>query len=387
MLCFCSSDVDVWSLPWVSARLQVEGCLSALSRHAPSQLSPALHCPSPWTEAESQEGWGGQGPLDTVWSSPAQAAQDCLQSGSGISSDGDPTADLGNPLQGLITLTTGRPCQKSLLRTQYPQHLYDKTPPSSGWAGGCATSTELRCRTPPSNERMSVYEWPADRQSSHRVSFSTRCSLQQISHQSQWNWIRVKKLSSHRRHGASLGCSPVALDRGSGISSSSGGVQAKLPHAQSSSPQRTEIWTCTLYPGLNIYGPSPRKCRRGWRGPSQLGHDTCWKWSPAPRLHRIPSSGNNCIPPGRAKGITDVRKKFFTLRVVRHWPRLPREEVDAPSLETFKVRLDGALSNLLWLKNSLLLQGGWTGWPSKVPSHPNHSMILRFHDIQQDILQ
>ncbi|KFW67327.1 hypothetical protein AS28_06252, partial [Pygoscelis adeliae] len=43
----------------------------------------------------------------------------------------------------------------------------------------------------------------------------------------------------------------------------------------------------------------------------------------------------------------DIRKKFFTLRVVKHWDRLPREVVDAPSLETFKVRLDGALSNLI----------------------------------------
>ncbi|KFQ65892.1 hypothetical protein N334_01795, partial [Pelecanus crispus] len=43
----------------------------------------------------------------------------------------------------------------------------------------------------------------------------------------------------------------------------------------------------------------------------------------------------------------DTRKKFFTMRVVKHWHRLPREVVDAPSLETFKVRLDGALSNLV----------------------------------------
>ncbi|KFW61657.1 hypothetical protein AS28_01490, partial [Pygoscelis adeliae] len=43
----------------------------------------------------------------------------------------------------------------------------------------------------------------------------------------------------------------------------------------------------------------------------------------------------------------DIRKKFFTLRVVKHWHRLPREVVDAPSLETFKVRLDGALSKLV----------------------------------------
>ena len=43
----------------------------------------------------------------------------------------------------------------------------------------------------------------------------------------------------------------------------------------------------------------------------------------------------------------DIRKKFFMMRVVRHWKRLPREVIDAPSLETFKVRLDGTLSNLV----------------------------------------
>ena len=42
----------------------------------------------------------------------------------------------------------------------------------------------------------------------------------------------------------------------------------------------------------------------------------------------------------------DIRKKFFTMRVMKHWNGLPREAVEAPSLETFKVRLDGALSSL-----------------------------------------
>jgi len=37
---------------------------------------------------------------------------------------------------------------------------------------------------------------------------------------------------------------------------------------------------------------------------------------------------------------------------------LPREVVDAPSLETFQVRLDGALSDLIELKISLLIAGG-----------------------------
>ena len=43
----------------------------------------------------------------------------------------------------------------------------------------------------------------------------------------------------------------------------------------------------------------------------------------------------------------DIRKKFFIVRVVRHWNRLPSKAVDAPSPEAFKARLDGALSNLV----------------------------------------
>jgi len=36
-------------------------------------------------------------------------------------------------------------------------------------------------------------------------------------------------------------------------------------------------------------------------------------------------------------------KKFFTVRVMRHWHMLPREVVDVPSMETFKVMLDQVL--------------------------------------------
>ena len=42
-----------------------------------------------------------------------------------------------------------------------------------------------------------------------------------------------------------------------------------------------------------------------------------------------------------------IRGKFFTERVVRCWNRLPREAVDAPSLQVFKTRLDGALGSLI----------------------------------------
>ena len=43
----------------------------------------------------------------------------------------------------------------------------------------------------------------------------------------------------------------------------------------------------------------------------------------------------------------DIKKKSFTVRVVRHWNRLPSEVMDPPSLEAFKARLDGALSKLV----------------------------------------
>ena len=34
--------------------------------------------------------------------------------------------------------------------------------------------------------------------------------------------------------------------------------------------------------------------------------------------------------------------------MVTHWNRLPKEVVDAPSLEAFKARLDVALGSLVW---------------------------------------
>jgi len=53
---------------------------------------------------------------------------------------------------------------------------------------------------------------------------------------------------------------------------------------------------------------------------------------------------------GRCRFRLHIRKKFFTVRVVRRWHRLPREAVAAPSLAVFKARLDGALSNLVQRK-------------------------------------
>ena len=53
----------------------------------------------------------------------------------------------------------------------------------------------------------------------------------------------------------------------------------------------------------------------------------------------------------------DIRRKFFTQRVVMHWNRLPKEAVDAPSLEAFRARLDVALGSLVWWLATLPVTG------------------------------
>jgi len=70
----------------------------------------------------------------------------------------------------------------------------------------------------------------------------------------------------------------------------------------------------------------------------------------------------------------DVRKKFFTQRAVRHWHRLPREAVDAPSLEAFQTRLDGVLGSLVG--GSHTTAGNWNRVSFEVPSDTSQSIIL-----------
>ena len=79
---------------------------------------------------------------------------------------------------------------------------------------------------------------------------------------------------------------------------------------------------------------------------------------------------------GQGRFRWDIRKKFFTQRVVTHWNRLPKEAVDAPSLEAFKARLDVALGSLGWWLVTLHIAGGWNWMSTVVLFNPGHSMIL-----------
>lgn len=58
------------------------------------------------------------------------------------------------------------------------------------------------------------------------------------------------------------------------------------------------------------------------------------------------------------KFLLNSNKHLFTVRVDKHWKRLPREFVESAFMEILKTKVDMVLGNLVWL--TLLEQGGGT---------------------------
>lgn len=70
-----------------------------------------------------------------------------------------------------------------------------------------------------------------------------------------------------------------------------------------------------------------------------------------------------------------IRKKFSTQWVAKHWNRLPRVPVTAPSLSELKKHLGNTLRHR-WDNWGVLCRGRrWTQWSWWIPSNSAYSMI------------
>jgi len=102
--------------------------------------------------------------------------------------------------------------------------------------------------------------------------------------------------------------------------------------------RKTERWACLVWrrEGFGESSLQPSALQESLQG-GELTFNMIWQW------HKRRGNGYK-LKEGRFK--LGLRNKIFTQILVRHWNRLPRESVDAPSLESFKASLDGILGNL-----------------------------------------
>jgi len=103
-----------------------------------------------------------------------------------------------------------------------------------------------------------------------------------------------------------------------------------------------------MYLGLGLFSLEKSRLRSDLTAAFQYLKGACRKDAEGlvTRVCSDRTRGNGCkLKEGRFS--LDIREKFFTMSVVKHWHRLPREAMAAPSLAVFEARLDGAFSNLV----------------------------------------
>ncbi|KAK4831044.1 hypothetical protein QYF61_014976 [Mycteria americana] len=122
-------------------------------------------------------------------------------------------------------------------------------------------------------------------------------------------------------------------------------------------PEQPELWSALMSwcykrsfitiqyrKGMDLLEQVQRRATKIIRGVEHLSYEERLREVGLFSLEKRRSRSNGFkLKDGRFR--LDIRKKFFTVRVVKHWNRLSREVLNAPSLETFKVRLDRALRN------------------------------------------
>ena len=111
----------------------------------------------------------------------------------------------------------------------------------------------------------------------------------------------------------------------------------------SKDPRSSTIWDQVEEVGY-LFRLFPRKTKTTWRFNRNI-QDTDWKrtcqlqqilWTS--RCHQ--RTQRTLVKLFKLRCRTIVRQKFFSLRIVNEWNKLPQDVVEAPSTNTFKNRLD-----------------------------------------------
>ncbi|EMP35368.1 hypothetical protein UY3_07330 [Chelonia mydas] len=118
-------------------------------------------------------------------------------------------------------------------------------------------------------------------------------------------------------------------------------MERKRGHRVRNWDQERETTQGSVKPLVSL---SPRRATRRCHNVEPLTVLTVQQNYTSDSEDRIRSSGLK-LQPGRYR--VDFRKNFLSVRVAKHWNKLPREVVESPSLEILKSRLDKHLSGMV----------------------------------------